>query len=577
MSLLYFDQAEYPKALKKQLDALKIFTSLKDSLTMARVLNSIGISYMYMSDYDKALDSYFQALRIYDLHGESKTILTANLNINIGLNYKNLGKYKEALVYQHKAYLIMKLLDDQSGMAACLGNMATLYDFMGEPQKSIALYEQALHINQEIKNKRGVASCLINLGIVYHGMEKYQKSMEYLYQSLPIYRDLGDKFNESINLDYIASNIVDSPDQLLAQYDILPSERLTKALNYQRRSTDLARATTSILRQSEAWKNMSHMYELQKDFSNALNAYKQYISFYEKIYDAEKKEALSKKIMQFEFEKKEALLKAEADKKQALATAEIQRQQLLKNVFLGGSLFLILFTSIGYFLYKRKRDADIQKSEAEFKALVAETEMKALRSQMNPHFIFNSLNSISYYILKNDIATADAYLSKFAKVMRKILENSEQKQISLAEDIEVLELYIQLESARLNHLFTYEINIDPAIDQDITLIPPLLLQPFVENSIWHGLQHRPEKGWVKIDVKKDDDMIYCAITDNGIGRQEHILTYTTNGKEKSLGMKITNARIEILNRIKNAQASVTVTDLIQGVHVEIKLPLELKF
>jgi LytS/YehU family sensor histidine kinase len=160
-----------------------------------------------------------------------------------------------------------------------------------------------------------------------------------------------------------------------------------------------------------------------------------------------------------------------------------------------------------------------------------------------------------------------------------ILENSDQKEITLANELKVLELYMQLESLRLRNKFTYEIVIDENIDKDNTLIPPLILQPFVENSIWHGLSKKQGEGKILIQIKRENEMINCIVEDNGIGRTEsEILKEMENSVEKrSFGMKITKARIDILNKIKKSNAAVDLKDLTQGLRVEIRLPLELNF
>jgi LytS/YehU family sensor histidine kinase len=192
---------------------------------------------------------------------------------------------------------------------------------------------------------------------------------------------------------------------------------------------------------------------------------------------------------------------------------------------------------------------------------------------MNPHFIFNSLNSISDYVQKHDIKSADQYLSKFAKVMRLTLEHSEQKAITLGEDLRSLELYMQLESARLNNKFTYEIKVDENIDTDNTLVPPMILQPFVENSIWHGISKINGQGKILIEIKRDGEMINYIVEDNGPGMQSN----PSGSEKKSLGMAITKARIDIMNKIKKSKAAIHLFNKEEGVRVEVKLPLELSF
>ncbi|MBK9320036.1 MAG: histidine kinase [Bacteroidetes bacterium] len=150
----------------------------------------------------------------------------------------------------------------------------------------------------------------------------------------------------------------------------------------------------------------------------------------------------------------------------------------------------------------------------------AEQEMKLLRAQMNPHFIFNALNSIHNCILQKDTMTASSSLTKFSRLVRRILESSRQAIVSLETELSTLELYIQLEQMRFNTKFDYKISIEPGIDMNEFSVPPLILQPFVENSIWHGLMPSSKKGIIEIEVKKRGDLLHFSIIDNGIGRQK---------------------------------------------------------
>jgi len=163
--------------------------------------------------------------------------------------------------------------------------------------------------------------------------------------------------------------------------------------------------------------------------------------------------------------------------------------------------------------------------------------------------------------------------------MRLILENSEKKEVRLSDDLHALELYMQLESLRMNNKFTYEIKVSEDIDIENTLVPPLLLQPFVENSIWHGIATKQGAGKILIKIEKENEMIKCIIEDDGIGRaRSGILKEETGSAAKnSLGMKITRARIEIINKLKKSKAGVELSDLSEGTKVELKLPLELSF
>ena len=285
---------------------------------------------------------------------------------------------------------------------------------------------------------------------------------------------------------------------------------------YSNQSLQLSKELNDVSWQANAYETLSKTYEQQKNFEKAFYNYKKADLLRDSILNGEKKQDIANLEMQYNYDKKEAEVKAADDKRQALAAAEINRQKVLKNASIGIGMILLLVAMTGIILYKRRKDILEKKKEAEFNTQVAYTEMKALRAQMNPHFIYNSLNSINDYIDKHDTATATLYTTKFAKLMRMILENSEQKEIPLAEDLKALELYMQLESMRMQHKFNYEIKVHEDIDPENTLIPPLILQPFVENSIWHGISKKQGVGKILISIKKEGNMINCIVEDNGI-------------------------------------------------------------
>jgi sensor histidine kinase YesM len=221
-----------------------------------------------------------------------------------------------------------------------------------------------------------------------------------------------------------------------------------------------------------------------------------------------------------------------------------------------------------------------QQLEFERKVEISRIELKALRSQMNPHFIFNSLNSIQHYIFNSKTDEAIKYLSKFAKLVRIILNNSNKPTVTVGEDIDALKLYLELEQMRFEEKFDYEVIVDPSVDLDYDIMPPLLTQPYVENAILHGLNPKPEKGMLTITLTSENNFLICTIVDNGIGRKKSSeIKHTMPGtKHKSLGMKITEDRLRILNEVNNSKLSVNIIDLMQGdvalgTKVELFIPI----
>jgi len=214
------------------------------------------------------------------------------------------------------------------------------------------------------------------------------------------------------------------------------------------------------------------------------------------------------------------------------------------------------------------------------KQKASELEMQALRAQMNPHFIFNSLNSINMFILENNKLQASEYLSKFSRLVRLILQNSQEVLIPLERELEALQLYLELESLRFEKRFDYKISVDDEVDTTILKVPPLIIQPYAENAIWHGLMHKKEKGHLEIELYQREEILFCKITDDGIGRKKAAeLKSKSSLTHKSMGMRITADRIQMLQQQNQKNGSISINDLVfpngnpGGTEVLIKIPL----
>lgn len=208
---------------------------------------------------------------------------------------------------------------------------------------------------------------------------------------------------------------------------------------------------------------------------------------------------------------------------------------------------------------KQKAQAILSNTERK----MAEVEMQALRAQMNPHFIFNCLNSINRYIVKSDQATASLYLTRFAKLIRLILDNSSSKNVLLSNELEALKLYMEMESLRFDKKFSYQITVDRNVSTDSIELPPLIIQPYVENAIWHGLLHKEGGGQLTINIKLiDEGMLECTIEDNGVGRRKAgELKSKSATSRKSLGMQLTEKRLGLLNRHAELNTSISIIDM----------------
>lgn len=249
--------------------------------------------------------------------------------------------------------------------------------------------------------------------------------------------------------------------------------------------------------------------------------------------------------------------------------------QLRLAIIFGLIPIVISFLFIVFVLYRKKREAFFRQQESELRFSLAEVEWRALRAQINPHFIFNCLNSIHHYILRNEGKLAGDYLIKFSQLIRLILENSLHKSISLEDELHALQLYIQLEQMRLEHRFQFQLHVSPAVDQSRVDVPPLLIQPFVENAIWHGLTNVSE-GKLHMRIDREENNLLCVIENSGeidasVGHDRE----TGIVKKTSLGLALVQERLDILNRSGMPKAYFTQSDLkdVSGKRVELRIPV----
>ena len=519
-----------------------------------------GNIYYVFSDLPAAMDCYIKGLK------EARPLnireLDASLLNNLANIYSDMKQYDKALDYYRQFLDVSRELGSGKNETIALVNMGTVYTELNEQKKALECSWQALGICRKEGITYFIPIILNNLGITYsHGGDK-DSALAYFRQSI----ELADKYS---NYDAKASSLNEMGKIFLARGDYDNTGK------YALESLQIGRQIHSAEWQANAWESLYKVYEKQHRYDKALDAYQQFVLFRDSVSNEEKRSVMTRKEMAFDFERKETATKAEHDKQQALALVEIHRQQLIKKGILAGVVILLLAGLSSFALYKRRRDAEERRKEADLKAKVSDTEMKVLRLQMNPHFIFNSLNSVSDYISKHETTTANYFLSKFAKMMRQVLENSEKKEITLTEDLQVVETYIQLESLRLRNEVNYEICIDPGIDPDVTLVPPLIIQPFVENSIWHGLSGKTCPGKISIRIIREDGMIHYIVEDDGIGRKE--AGKRAAGGRQSMGLRITLDRIDIINQTRRVKAGVEIFDLSEGTRVEVRLPLELNY
>ncbi len=501
-----------------------------------------GVYYLH-SDYLAALDCFLKALNSKEL--TRNEIFKSKIYNNLANLYSDLKQYEKGLTYYFESLSAAITTGDRENQAISLGNIGTTYQINKKYDSAQYYYKRALDLAETVDNKRLMSNILCTTGALLKETGKYQESVLYSEKSIALAR-------ESRN-DYVLAPALNN-----LAWAYLSLNKYDKVEQFSRESLEVATKLEVMQWKSEAWEALFTLYEKQGKYEKAFDAHKTFISLRDSIMNDEKKQEITRIEMQYENDKKNAVISSQHQ-------AEIRRQNIIRNSIVAISGILLLAGALIFLFYKKRRDA-------EFKKQIVESDMKVMRLQMNPHFIFNSLNSIREYISKNNSAAAEDYLNKFARIMRQTLENSTYKEIPLAEDIKNLDLYMSMESLRMNKKFTYEIIIENDIDKDITLVPPMILQPYVENSIWHGIAKKEGVGKIVVMIKKRGEMLQLSVEDDGIGRQQ-----ASKSEKKSLGMQITQGRIDIINKLKNSNATVKLFDQQTGTKVELTLPLELRF
>jgi tetratricopeptide (TPR) repeat protein len=350
-----------------------------------------------------------------------------------------------------------------------------------------------------------------------------------------------------------------------------------KAIPYLQKSINVPEMKDNLEVKKDATRKLSETYAAVGEFDKALKSYQDYVDLVDKTYIEKEQEIaqakrFAKKIADNQnriasLEKDRDLKNTKIDlatKDQELSEERNRNQLTLIYSLLVGLLALFM---VAYLLFRSNRQQKLANN------LLA---LKSMRSQMNPHFIFNALNSVNSFIAVNDERNANRYLSEFSVLMRSVLENSDEDFIPLAKEIELLELYVKLEHNRFKDKFEYVIEVNKEIEIEQFSIPPMLLQPYIENAIWHGLRYKKEMGLLKISIQpKDTDAVIICIEDDGVGRKKSMELKTKNQlKQKSKGMSTIQNRIAILNDMYQDRISVEVTDMFaNGEGTKVKLLL----
>lgn len=547
----YYYLTDFPKALENFKQAAIVSEKAGKPKIVSNALMVIGMIYQAQGDHDKSIENYKKSMAI-DGKIDNKKGISATL-INLANLYKQQGNYSSALETYNKSIEIKKQLGDEYGVASNLNNIGTLYQEIENNKEALKYYQKAMPIFEKTNSSREVLGCLNNIGVIYLN-ENNPKALPIFKKALLLLGENGDPANSAIftvniaGFYYLNKNYDESlryyEKAIKIQKQIGAKRELThsylniarvyqekkdyeKALEIAEKGNTIAKELSLISYQKDFSLLLSEIYYEKKEYKLAYENRQEHKVLNDSIYKTENIDKLAQ--IKYKFAYKDTLNTANKNVSTLKKSVAVSERQ--KKWFIGGFIGLLILLGLLASLLK------IRKVKMQNQQLLLE--QKLLITQMNPHFIFNSIDNIQGLIYEKQDKEAINYLSKFSKLTRQILENSNENYISLLEEVEMIENYIALQQLLYSNKFDYTINIQNTIETDATLLPPMLTQPFIENAIKHGLGNVSNKGKIDISFYLKDAKLFFEVTDNGKGFDAN----NDKSNHKSLAMTITKERL----------------------------------
>lgn len=549
MGRLLKQKGDFPEALEYMNKSLNLYKELNSTNGIAALKLSIGAVYVHLSAYSLAQEYIHESLEYYettDKHFELGGAYMTLSGIYIYIKEFDLGKK-----YIEKAIEHYEKIDFKYGICGSKLNKALIFHEQKRYKECIAEFDDVIKLATEINSTYFLADSWLYVGSSYLKLGNLTKAKEHLFKIHEM---------ENVNSQLLIESYLYISDLYETQ------ENYKEAIKYAQKVVDESKKLKLTRNTMEAYERLAAYYSKVGNHKEAFNLHKTAYALKDSIFDSEKTEQLQKLETIYQTQQKQQQIENLENENQ------IQQLKFQKTNFKYVSVItLLLIISAGLMLA-------IRNSRLKVKAENIKLEQKLLRTQMNPHFIFNAISAIQHYIVKNRSLEASSYLSSFAKLMRSILQNSREEVVTLETEIQTLEDYLNLQNLRLDGNLEYKIQRNEAFDSEDYAIPPMLLQPFIENAIEHGIMKKQEqKGKIDINFKKEQSKLYVEIIDDGIGRE--IAEININKQHKSFATDITNQRIKSMKKSYKKGISFNIIDLKNnknssiGTKVIFELPL----
>ncbi|MEX1003631.1 MAG: tetratricopeptide repeat protein [Crocinitomicaceae bacterium] len=477
----------------------------KDYVNLANIHQEKG-------DYDKSIEIYFKTLAYFETKEDYYGVSVINLNIANTFGYQQ--EYERAMKFYKKAYNHAQAIQDKNLQAYALNGIGICATGVGDFKTAKKYHIEAKNIFEDSENYYGQADVLANLGFTFQEEGKIDTATSFFKEALALQVQTQDVLGQLV-----------SHLNLGACYNSV--DKYTKAIEHYERVINIAKENKLKVELSQAYQGIALVYKDLNQYKKAYEYQKLYTVWRDSIITEERVNTIESLSIQYELKNKEKTIsQLNAQKKLTVIKAEHARMFLWLLI----GFFLIIFSFIIIVAIQLRNKA---------KRKQIELEHAALRAQMNPHFIFNSLNSVQRLYVEGNTSLANDYIADFSTLLRKILENSSNEKIILKEELDMLQKYFELEVLRSNKGFEYEIIVDPKIDLHNFHLPPLIIQPFVENAIWHGILPKGNDGKVVVQLSLiNPKLIKCTVEDNGVGWNTE-----QNKPHKSKGIGLTEQRL----------------------------------
>jgi tetratricopeptide (TPR) repeat protein len=592
LGIAYFNNGDYNQAIKYYSKAAKLREEIGLTNGYIKALFYIGLAYGEKGDYHGAVENFKKGLKASEDNNNLKQAskcLTALGNV-----YSHQGNYPLALEYHNRALAIAKKEKDDISISDALMSIGNVHIRLENFNKAIELHSEALKISKN-NNDKNTASILNNLGEIYMSKKNYKKAHTLFNEALTKFSTKGNVgicLNNIANV-YLAEKEYDTALQKfekakqiclsvenqrglcdsflgIAQVYFL-KKKYDKALSYALKSRDLSNKLELVDVQKNGQQLLSKIYEKKGLHKKALESYQQYKILNDSLFNKKNIEKLAQ--LEADYKYKQALDSANIRELELTNTVSETNKNLVKTQrnYLWAVIGVLLISMVlGSVIFYQKLN------HAKSKTQRIITEQKLLRSQMTPHFIFNSLSVLQGMILNKEEKKSVSYLSKFSKLMRITLENSRDKLVLLSHELFAVEHYLSLQNLE-NETYQYNITVNDSIDSNTFLVPPMLIQPFVENAIEHAFKNQQETKSIAINLNYSNENLICTITDNGIGIDAQ--KGVKNGNKISLSTAITSERLKIISKDLNVKGWVTIEDRqkyeAQGTLVTLVIPYKL--